>query len=364
MEGKHVIAVAGSHGKTTTTSMIAWLLTALQQDPSFIVGGVITNLESNARAGSGDDFVIEADEYDHMFLGLKPALAVVTNVEHDHPDLFPTAESFQQAFRDFVSNLEGDGTLILCGEDIGALQLQEHLKPDQKIIIYGFEGPGMDYFAKNLQPNQRGGVDFEMMIDPTKDSDPVLISLKIPGYHNVLNSLAAFAVVDQMGLDRKKVIDALGEFSGSERRFDIRGEFKGVILVDDYAHHPTEIRTTLAAARTTYPDRRIWAVWQPHTYSRIQTLFSDFTNAFFDADHVIVLDVYAAREKKPKDFSLNKLIKEINNREVDFISDKEDAAQFLLKELLPGDLLLVFTAGDAIAINEELERAFTTDIAD
>ncbi len=360
LEGKKVIAIAGSHGKTTTTSMIAWILSTLEKDPSFIVGAVVSNLKTNARAGKGPDFVIEADEYDYMFLGLNPYLAVVTNVEHDHPDLFPTEEIFREAFHGFVSRLDPDGILFLCGEDPGALQLREKLKSTQQLVVYGFQAPDRDYIARNLENNEKGGINFEVAAGDGDQKERVNISLQIPGKHNVLNALAAFAVTEKMGLNGVEIARALSEYEGSERRFDIRGEYQGILLVDDYAHHPSEIDATLSAARDSYPDRRIWAVWQPHTYSRTQTLFSGFTEAFSKADRVIVLNVYAAREEEPAGFAITDLVNEINHSNVNFIPENKKAYEFLLKELRSGDLLLIFTAGDAIDINVQLERSLTT----
>jgi len=359
LKGKEVTAVAGSHGKTTTTSMIAWILSALDKDPSFIVGGVVANLQTNAKAGQGPDFVIEADEYDYMFLGINPSRAVITNVEHDHPDLFPTEEKFRDAFRRFVNKLQPEGVLFLCGEDPGAMQLQDELKPNQQLMVYGFQAPNRDYIARNLEINNNGGIDFEAVAVSDQTLEPVQISLQMPGKHNVLNALAAFAVADQMGLPGNDIARALAEFKGSERRFDIRGEYQGILLIDDYAHHPTEIDATLSAARDAYPDRRIWAVWQPHTYSRTQTLFSGFTEAFSKADRVIVLDVFASREEKPEDFSTADLVQEINHSDVLFIPEMEKAVEFLQKELSAGDLLLLFTAGDAIEINVQLEQVLS-----
>ena len=363
MEGKSTIAVAGTHGKTTTSSMIAWILSALGKDPSFIIGGVVANLETNAMAGEGEHFVIEADEYDHMFLGLNPYLSVVTNVEYDHPDLFPTEESFQEAFRSFVGKLDTNGILILCAEDPGALKLQDELLPTQKKVFYGFDETRSDYFAQKLQPSPQGGIEFEIGLKSEVSLDPTPISLRIPGEHNALNATAAFAVADQLGFDRTKIASALAGFKGSGRRFEIRGEYQGIILVDDYAHHPTEIKATLSAAKSSYPERRIWAVWQPHTYTRTKTLFSGFSGAFSDADHVIVLDVYAAREEKPEDFEIKELARTINREDVHYIPEIKNATEYLSKELSPGDLLLVFTAGDAIEITDSLERILAAKAA-
>jgi UDP-N-acetylmuramate--alanine ligase len=300
--------------------------------------------------------VIEADEYDYMFLGLKPEWAVITNVEYDHPDLFPTKESFQKAFRSFVERLSPGGTLFLCGEDPGAMELSDLLIEKQKMVVYGFQSPDRMYVARNVHLKSAGGVEFEILKQTEPDWDPIIISLQIPGNHNVLNGLAAFAVADQLGLDRTQISLALSLFQGSERRFDIRGEYQEIILVDDYAHHPTEIKATLSAARSAYPTRRIWAVWQPHTYTRTETLFSGFKEAFPSADRVIVLDVYPAREKKPEGFEMAALTQKIAHPDVVFLPEIEQVVHYLIGELSAGDLLLVFTAGNAIEINQKLEE--------
>ena len=361
--GKRVLAVAGSHGKTTTTSMLVWILTDLGLDPSFIVGGVVTDLNTNAQAGNGEYFVIEADEYDYMFLGLHPRVAVVTNVEHDHPDIFPTAESFQEAFKKFVAQLDPEGTLILCGDHPGALQLREGLNPGQGLKIYGLEKPDWDYSAIDLQVNPGAGMSFELRIQDPDAEYRLHLSLRIPGEHNVLNALAAFALADSLGLEREKISRSLSKFTGSGRRFEIREEIEGVLLVDDYGHHPTEILTTLTAARKAYPDRYLRVVWQPHTYSRTATLFDDFTSAFKDADQVLILDVYEAREVKPEDFHIEDLVAAIQHDHVLYLPLIEQAAAYLERELRAGDMLVIFTAGDAIKINDRIEGALLDRIA-
>ena len=353
---KEVLAVAGSHGKTTTTSMLVWILSSLGLDPSFIVGGVVSNLGTNARSGEGDQFVIEADEYDYMFWGLNPDWAVITNIEYDHPDIFPTPQSFYEAFEGFVRKLKPGGSLILCGEDNGALRLKDLLSTDQKLIIYGFAGNDLDYAAENLKVNPSAGTDFEIRISMQGQEITLPVSLQVPGEHNVLNALAAFVVADGLGLNRQEISRALGEFQGSERRFDIRGEYQGVLIVDDYAHHPTEIIKTLKAARDAYPSRRIWAVWQPHTYSRTMRLFDGFCEAFEKADRVVVLDVFPARELRPEDFRISNLVMSIQHDHVQYLPGIEGAVELLKIELQPADLLLVFTAGDAIEINEQIEK--------
>ncbi|MEY2817131.1 MAG: UDP-N-acetylmuramate--L-alanine ligase, partial [Chloroflexota bacterium] len=297
MENKIGIGIAGTHGKTTTTAMIAWMLYALKRDPSFIAGGTLNNLKVNAHAGSGDAFVIEADEYDRMFLGLKPRIEVVTNLEHDHPDCFPTFEDMHSAFEGFVDLLPPDGTLIACAEDDGAATLIAHARRKKlSVVSYSLQGEmtinsPQWVQARTVKPNENGGFDFSVMTNMGSMTNAFKVSLQVPGEHNVRNALAALSVAAVMGLPMQKAADALGQFTGTGRRFEVRGEPKGVLLVDDYAHHPTEIRATLAGARARYPERRIWAVWQPHTYSRTQTLLYEFSRAFSDADEVLVTEI-------------------------------------------------------------------------
>ncbi len=358
LEEKDTIAVAGSHGKTTTTAMIAWMLTALEQDPSFIVGGVVENLGTNARSGAGKLFVIEADEYDYMFLGLEPTLAVVTNVEHDHPDLFPTAEAFFNAFEDFLQRLKPGGKLIYCADDPGAKRLSSQLRQGQKSAAYGVERSGVSYLAKDLILNQHGGYDFTIENLAGSAAVESKVSLQVPGKHNVLNALAAFAAADQLHLSAQQAAQTLAQFKGSERRFDIRGEYDEVVLIDDYGHHPTEIKASLAAARNLYGDRRLWALWQPHTYTRTLAFFEDYQDTFTEADQVVILDVYAAREERPEGFDMAELADRIHHPAVAFQPDLPGAVQHLQAKLERGDVLLVFTAGDAIKVTEELETIF------
>ncbi|HEX2996120.1 MAG TPA: UDP-N-acetylmuramate--L-alanine ligase, partial [Anaerolineales bacterium] len=283
MEDKIGIAIAGTHGKTTTTAMTAWVLSELGRDPSFIIGGVASNLGVNAHAGKGKAFVIEADEYDNMFLGLKPQIEVVTSLEHDHPDFFPTLDVMFQSFEKFVGLLPADGTLIVCAEDPGATALLARVRKDgRNLVSYGMQNDmtintPLWVQAHHVEPNERGGFDFTATTNmASKTSASIKVSLQVPGLHNVRNALAVLAIVGVLGLSRRKAAQALGEFTGTGRRFELRGEVNGISLFDDYAHHPTEIKATLAGARARFPERRIWAVWQPHTYSRTKTLFLDF----------------------------------------------------------------------------------------
>jgi UDP-N-acetylmuramate--alanine ligase len=353
MSDKTGIAIAGTHGKTTTTAMIAWTLYALGRDPSFIVGGVMNNLHANAHAGKGEAFVIEADEYDRMFLGLKPRIEVVTNLEHDHPDCYPTFEDMYSAFESFINLLPLDGTLIVCAEDEAAVALLSTARRKGfHVISYSLQGEmtinsPQWMQASNLKPNARGGFNFTFMTNIGHASTSTInVSLQIPGEHNVRNALAALAVVATLGLSLQHAADALGEFTGTGRRFEVKGEKKGIAVIDDYAHHPTEIKATLAAARSRYPGRRIWAVWQPHTYSRTQALFHEFTLAFKDADEVIVTEVFASREAK-QEFSSAEVVSAMPHASARYIETLADTTKHLLKHLRSGDVLLVLSAGDA-----------------
>ncbi len=353
MSDKTGIAIAGTHGKTTTTAMAAWVLTELKRDPSFIVGGMVKNLGVNARAGKGNLFVIEADEYDNMFLGLKPQIEVLTSLEHDHPDFFPTFDAMYQSFETFTSLLPPDGTLIVSAEDAGAATLiPPVLKAGKNVVGYGVQRENtmntpLWVIGRNVKPNQRGGFDFVASSNlKTTGLNSVEVSMQVPGEHNVRNALAVLAVVDVLGLSRDKAAKALSKFTGTGRRFDLRGEVDGISIFDDYAHHPTEIKATLAGARTRYPDRRLWAVWQPHTYSRTQVLYLEFSRAFKDADEVIVTEVYAAREPK-QDFTSAEIVSGMPHHSARFIAALEAVTNHLLENLKPGDVLIVLSAGDA-----------------
>ena len=360
MEDKTGIAIAGTHGKTTTTAMTAWVLSELGRDPSFIIGGVLNNLGVNARAGKGKPFVIEADEYDRMFLGLKPQIEVVTSLEHDHPDCYPTYESMVEAFHAFVDLLPDEGTLIVCAEDAGAASLVPHVrKAGRNVVAYSVQSDKtiaspLWMMAREVRPNARGGFDFVASSNLSKAGlDTVKVSLQVPGEHNVRNALAVLAIIETLGLSSEKAAKALGEFTGTGRRFQLRGEVNGISIYDDYAHHPTEIKATLAGARARFPHRRIWAVWQPHTYSRTQTLFLDFARAFKDADQVIVTEVYAARDPK-QDFTSAEIVSAMPHLSARYRQTLEETTKYLLENLKPGDVVLVLSAGDADQVSTDV----------
>ncbi len=342
--GYDVLAVAGSHGKTTTTAMLAWTLTALGQDPTFIIGSEAANLGTNARAGKGAYFVIEADEYDYMFLGLQPYAAVVTNVEHDHPDMFPTPEDFHDAFRRFVEQVRADGFLLVYAGNAGSRSLAER---QAHAWTYALNDDA-DYRATGLTLNARGGYDFTAVF---REQPLTSVSLGVPGEHNVQNALAVLALVHRLGLDVPGAAEALADFRGAGRRFEVVGEARGVVFVDDYAHHPTEIRATLAAARQRYPDRALWAVWQPHTFSRTRTLLADFARAFSQADAVVVTEIFAAREAPPPDFGGRQAAEAVQHPRKFFASTLQQAAAVLVERVQPPAVVVVLSAGDATQVS-------------
>lgn len=352
--GKSTIAVAGSHGKTTTTAMIAWVLTQLGADPSYVIGGISKNLAGNAHAGSGDAFVIEADEYDYMFLGLTPKAIVLTNVEYDHPDCFLTPSDFQGAFEKLVMRLEPGGKLFYCAEDAGARAVCKVLPEGCRSFSYGFQDD-CDYQANELSLNLMGGYTFQVWCRKENNLRfrKTDVTLQIAGKYSVLNALATLAIVDSKGLPVSRAAQALSEFAGTGRRFEIVGEVQSVTLVDDYAHHPTQIKSVLEAAGVRFPGRRIWAVWQPHTYSRTKCLMDDFADAFAEADKVIVTDIYAAREKN-EGFSAAQVVQEMTHPAAIYVPGLDETADYLLREIRSGDVVFVFSAGDADKINARL----------
>ncbi|MBG0788089.1 MAG: UDP-N-acetylmuramate--L-alanine ligase [Anaerolineaceae bacterium] len=347
-QGQDVLAVAGTHGKTTTTTMLIWMLTEMGLDPSFIAGGVVNQLDRNAHAGQGDYFVIEADEYDNMFLGLAPKIAIVTNVEHDHPDCFPTPQDYRKAFKAFLGKVRPDGLAFICQDDPGAAALGVEMSASEVILTYGSQ-PEVDYRAVDYAV-VNGWPTFTIMHGNEALGQ---VKLSVPGWHNVLNATGALGAIHRLGLDLPAAIQALAAFTGAGRRFEVLGEVSGVTIIDDYGHHPTEIAATLEAAHSRYPDHRIWAIWQPHTYSRTQSLEAEFIRALAIADRVGVLKIYAAREKDPG-YSTKVIAEALPAGKAAYLDDFGAATDYLLKEIKPDDVLIVFSAGDATQVSQSV----------
>ncbi|MBM4424091.1 MAG: UDP-N-acetylmuramate--L-alanine ligase [Chloroflexi bacterium] len=351
MAGRAGVCVAGTHGKTTTTALIAFILLRAGRDPSFIVGGVIAELGTNARHGNGEPFVIEADEYDGMFLGLRPKVSVITNVEHDHVDCYPTAEEYRAAFAKFAALTPGDGVLIACRDDAGAKEIGEGAAQNgARVQWYGLKN-GSEWRAEHMQANGAGGSDFVV----TRNGVTVgLARIRLPGVHNVSNSLAALAAVESLGVDFNSARAALSEFGGVDRRFEIKGEANGVTVVDDYAHHPTEIRATLAAVRRRYGGRTVWAMFQPHTFSRTRALLNEFAASFGDADHVLVTDIYRSREAMDDSVKAKQIVSQMRHPDARYVPALSDAVATLLTEVKPGDVLITLGAGDGNTVGEKV----------
>lgn len=355
MADKIGIAVAGTHGKTTTTGMIAQILLEAALDPTIIVGGVLPLLQSNGRYGSGDYFLVEADEYDHMFLGLRPEVAVITSLEHDHPDIFPSDKDYLAAFQSFVHLLPTSGHLIVCGSDPGVQKLMQRINlPGVDVTTYGLGDENddtavYDYQALDCRANQLGGSDFLIEADGQTIG---LARLRVPGQHNILNALAAITVAQDLGIDFNIIRTALANFSGISRRFELVGEVASVTIIDDYAHHPTEIKATLQAARQRYPGRRLWAIWQPHTYSRTKLLLDSFAGCFAEADRVVALDIYRSRETDTLGMDTAVVVQAMNHPQAVHIPRREDAAAYVLDRIRPDDVVLTLGAGDGYEIGQ------------
>ena len=358
--GHITIAVAGAHGKTTTSAMIAWILMHAGLDPTFIVGGVLLNLGTNARAGRGPHFVIEADEYDRAFLGLHPHVAVITTLEHDHPDCYPTFREMRAAFSDFAHQLRPGGLLIVCGEDPETRRLGEILADGgRRVETYGLDS-GWNWWAQGAEPGN--SAQFEVRRHGSEEGNTAVqngtrlgtCALQLPGSHNLLNALGALAASAEVGVDFGTAAAALTLFRGTARRFEVKGQSNSITVVDDYAHHPTEVQATLAAAQMKYPGRTTWAVFQPHTYSRTAMLLDAFAGAFCLADHVVVTGIYPARETDTLDVSGADIVERMEHPDAQYAETLEDAVQVLLQRIKPGDIVITLGAGDGYLIGERL----------
>ncbi|HWV38454.1 MAG TPA: UDP-N-acetylmuramate--L-alanine ligase [Vulgatibacter sp.] len=343
------IAVAGSHGKTTTTSMIAHVLAAGGLDPTAVVGGKLNNLGSNAKLGKGEYMVVEADESDGSFLLFSPAVAVVTNVDREHLDHYGDFQALQGAFVDFVNKVPFYGVAVMCLDHPVVQAMLPRI--DRRFVTYGFSSQA-DYRA-----DAPVGGPFETRFQAWRRGEP-LGEFRLPmiGRHNVLNALAAIAVADDVGLAMDEVRAAFDSFAGVQRRFTLRGEAAGVTVVDDYGHHPAEVKATLDGARLAFPDRRIVVAFQPHRYSRTRDLLDDFATSFNCADRLLVTDVYAASEDAIPGVTgeaIAEAVRACGHRDVQH-APRADLAARLRAAVSPGDLVITLGAGDISQVSHEL----------
>jgi UDP-N-acetylmuramate--alanine ligase len=339
------VAVAGSHGKSTTSGMITTALLALGADPSYAIGAVVASTGTNAAPGLDNLMVVEADEYDYSFLSLNPDVAIVTNVEYDHPDLFPDQEAYDDAFADFVANIRPGGMLIVAGDDPGCARLRSRLSDIEFRFRRFGETPDVEY--------QLLGSEGNWSVRAPAGGEVIPLELSIPGRHNARNAIAAAMALVALDFTVLEAIEAVSTYKGVGRRFDFKGESDGVIVIDDYAHHPTEVQATLRAARERYPGKRLWAVFQPHTFSRTKALLGDFAESFGDADRVVILDIYPSRETDSLGISSSDLIRLIPNGAVAGGSPA-DAVELLNREVAPDDVVLTLGAGDVTTVGPML----------
>lgn len=343
------IAVAGAHGKTTTTSMLGVALTAAGVDPTVIVGGVVRDFGSNARLGKSDVLVTEADESDGSFLKLRPHIAVVTNVEDDHLDYYGTVEKIQAAFKEFMETVdEKTGSVVVCFDNEAARKIAGQVS--RSVISYGIENG--DYRANNISTEANETT----FIVSYKGETLGQAKLLIPGLHNVRNALATIAVARALGVSFEAAAAGLMNFHGAKRRFETKGRVKGVWIVDDYAHHPTEIASTIAAARQTKPGRLVVA-FQPHRYSRTQLLAQEFGDAFKGADVLLLTGIYSAGEDPIEGVTGRTIYDAVvaqTGREPVYVEERADVAAKLAEIVKPGDLVMTMGAGDIVKSGEEL----------
>ncbi len=342
------VAVSGTHGKTTTTSMLSHIMMQCGLDPTISVGGMLPAIGGNVRIGASEYFLTEACEYTNSFLSLFPSLAIILNIDADHLDFFKDLDDIRHSFRQFAGQVPAGGALVINAEipDLGALT--EGLSC--RVVTYGI-GQG-DYRAENVSYDELGCGSFDLQ----KDSELLgHFRLRVPGRHNVSNACAALAAGFLLDLPAEQMAAGLAEFAGTDRRFQKKGEIGGVTVIDDYAHHPTEIRVTLDAAKK-LPYRQVWCVFQPHTYTRTKALMDDFVQALSIADKIVLADIYAARETDTLGISSDLLRQKLNDMGKDawYFPTFDEIETFLLEHCGPGDLLLTMGAGDVVKIGESL----------
>ena len=340
------VAVAGTHGKTTTTAMLTVALQAAGVDPSFAIGGTINSAGTNAHSGSGEVFVVEADESDGSFLAYKPKGAIITNIELDHVDHFTSENQLFLTFANFIRSIKAGGFLIACGDDPGVKKLIEmSSEVDLKIITYG-QGPDNDYQISrvNLNPN---GSTAQITINGRKAGE---LSLVVPGLHNLLNALAAFAAGCALSVNEERLIQGLSSFTGTKRRFELKGEINGVKVIDDYGHHPTEIKVTLTAAKNLAGNGRVLTIFQPHRYSRTAAFAQEFAQSLELSDYVYLLEIYAASEQPMDGVSSLLISKLMRSDKVKFEPSMLQVVNDVTAIAKPGDVIIILGAGDVTSL--------------
>lgn len=343
------IAVSGTHGKTTTTSMISQILLTADADPTLSIGGIYRPIGGNIRVGASDIFVTEACEYTNSFLSFFPKIGVILNIEEDHLDFFKDLADIRNSFHRFAKLLPADGALIINGE----INRYEEITGDLpcQVITYGFSS-GLDYSASEVVYDEAG---FPTFLLTEKSGRKCTFSLRVHGDHNILNALAAIALADQLQLSDEEIAAGLLAFRGTDRRFEYKGQVNGVNIIDDYAHHPTEIRATLHAA-SQYPHKRLWCVFQPHTYTRTKAFLDEFAHALSLADEIVLADIYAAREKDTLGISSRTLQEKILTlgHSCHYFPSFTQIENFLKENCTKDDLLITMGAGDVVKIGENL----------
>jgi UDP-N-acetylmuramate--alanine ligase len=347
----YTVAVAGSHGKTTTTSMVATILGIAGLDPTFVVGGIVRSYRANARLGKSELMVVEADESDRSFLMLDPMIAVVTNIDREHMDYYHDMEDVRKCFADFVNKVPFYGAAVLCLDDPHVQAVIP--KVERRRITYGMSAQA-DISAHDIKYDHSFGSTFQVL-----SGINVLgrVTLRVPGKHNVYNSLGAIAAALELDVPFDTIAHALSEFGGAERRFQFKGEEHGISVVDDYGHHPTEIKATLSAARIGAPSRRIVVLFQPHRYSRTADLMDEFASAFNNADVLLVSDIYAASETPIEGITaevLTNRIKSYGHKSAEYIGSIDDSAEVLRDTVREGDLVITLGAGTVTRIGDQL----------
>lgn len=351
------IGVAGTHGKTTTSAMLATMLDGVGEDPTFVVGGEVTERKTNAACGTGRHYVVEADESDGSFVFLDPKIALITNIEAEHLDHYGSLDAVERTFVEFMHKVPEDGALIVCADDERLVELAQ--TTGRRVVTYG-SAPTADVRYRDVVRDGKGQR-FDVIVS---DLAPVSAAIGTPGEHMVQNATGALACAWFLGLDVGAAAAALESYGGVKRRFDMIGRSADVDVVDDYAHHPTEIRATLAAAAGS-GYRRVWVVFQPHRYTRTQALAGDFGSAFEDADGVVLMDIYSAGETPIPGVTGKTLVDSVLAHDpkarVAFLPHRSDLVPFMAQNARSGDLVMTMGAGDVTTLGPELLRAFDGD---